>query len=89
MKLIDLVETVDSRDSFLEFLRALEDREDEDSKEKIAPSSPYSSGVNGWQNQTISEYLESMFGWLEDSEVEEELSWKLIAKMLYMGKIYE
>ena len=90
MELIDLVEAVDSRDSFLKFLRALiDDKEDEDNKEIINPSSPYSSGMNGWENQSISDYLESIYGWVEDSETKEKPSWKLIAKGLYMGKIYE
>ena len=49
-----------------------------------------------WKNTTISEYLESIAGWIEDTDEKSlyPVEWdkkdlKLLAKMLYMGKIYE
>ena len=49
-----------------------------------------------WYNLTIPEYLMSVANWVEDaSEINEsEIDWehtdfKTIAKMFYMGKLYE
>ena len=67
-----------------------EDKIAEDEKEKANPSSPYSSGSNGWENGTISSFLESIEAYGEDSElIKEELNWKNFALLLYAGKFYE
>ncbi len=42
-----------------EFMIALaDDWDDEREKEKVSPSSPYGPGANGWENGTISAFLE-------------------------------
>lgn len=49
-----------------------------------------------WENITVSEYLEAIAGWIEDNDEKslEPVDWdnvdlKVIARLLYMGKIYE
>ncbi|MFN5982893.1 MAG: hypothetical protein ACK476_18955 [Fluviicola sp.] len=91
MDLNDLLEKVNSKDSFLQFVKALKlDKIEEDEKEKINPSSLYSSGINGWENGTISSFLESIESFGEDSEhIGEEPNWKSFALLLFAGKFYE
>ena len=68
MKDLDkLVEQVNNRESFLLFVKALiEDRELEVAEEKKNPSPPYGSGLMGWENGSIEDYLESSVAWTED-----------------------
>jgi len=83
--------------TFLEFAKALQaDKEDEDRKEKKNSANPYGSGHNGWENSTISDFLESAVAWAEDTNFGEEQdsnlrhnTWKQFAIFLYCGKIYE
>ncbi|ARV08297.1 hypothetical protein BTO05_01065 [Winogradskyella sp. PC-19] len=91
MDLNELLERVNSKDTFLQFVKALkDDKIDEDEKEKTNPSSPYSSGANGWENGTISSFLESIEAYGEDSEqIKDEPNWKSFALLLYAGKFYE
>lgn len=91
MELYDLLEKVDSKESFLLFVKALkEDKMDEDEKEKSNPSSPYSPGDNGWENGTISTFLDSIQAYGKDSDlIKEEPNWKNFALLLYAGKFYE
>jgi len=44
-----------------------------------------------WENHTLSDYLESLQAWLEDTRerVPAEPSWDFIANLLGAGKIYE
>lgn len=91
MDLDKSLEKVNSKDSFLRFVKALkEDKVDEDNKEKKEASSPYSSGINGWENATIPSFLDSMGAFGEDSDlIKEEPNWKTFALLLYSGKFYE
>ncbi|MDW7691726.1 hypothetical protein R9C00_16725 [Flammeovirgaceae bacterium SG7u.111] len=91
MDLHELLEKVNSKDTFLQFVKALkDDKIDEDEKEKTNPSSPYSSGANGWENGTISSFLESIEAYGQDSEqIKEEPNWRNFALLLYAGKLYE
>ena len=97
-KLIKLRDEVHDEKSFLKFVRALiADRVDEIKREKETPSSPYSSGVNGWENLTVEDYLNSAAAWVEDSNFGRNLPgkvfldncWHQYATFLYAGKIYE
>lgn len=89
MDLYEKLEEVNSKETFLEFVEALiADKLDEEKKELISPSSPYSSGANGWENSTITSFLESAHAFSEDSN-QINLSWKSFALFLYAGKIYE
>lgn len=89
MDLNELLEKVNSKDTFLQFVKALkDDKIDED--EKTTPSSPYSSGANGWENGTISSFLGSIEAYGQDSEqIMEEPNWRIFALLLYAGKFYE
>ncbi len=95
MELEDYLDKVIDQVSFLEFVKALQaDKKNEDIKEKEKPASPYSSGHNGWENNTISSYLEASIAWAEDSnfgeaQAETENTWKKLAMFLYSGKAYE
>lgn len=96
MELEHLLDKVYDEKSFLVFAKALRaDREDEVAKEKLNPSSPYSSGANGWENGTIESYLGAAIAWAEDSEfgntqdLADASVWKKVASFLYCGKIYE
>jgi len=96
MKDLDkLVEQVNDRESFLLFVKALiEDRELEVAEEKKNPSLPYGSGLMGWENGSIENYLESSVAWTEawigkEYELPKEASWSSFARFLYAGKYYE
>lgn len=97
MELITCLDNVIDEKSFLEFVKALQaDKENEDRKEKKNPSGAYSSGHNGWENSTISDFLESAVAWAEDTNFGEKQDssskdnpWKRFAVFLYCGKIYE
>lgn len=90
-----LFDNVTDRHTFLIFVKALmEDKIIEDSIEENSPSSPYSAGARGWENNTIANYLESCIAWTEDSlgqkmGLPETPSWQSFAAFLYAGKFYE
>jgi hypothetical protein len=90
------LEAVNDPKSFLAFVRELTaDREDEVKKERVQPSSPYSPGVNGWENGTIEAFLEAAVAWADDTDFCEcnVLSagnlWYKFARFLHAGKTYE
>ena len=90
MDLCDLVDRVVDRKTFFEFLSALiADREDEVEKEKRNPSSPFSPGVNGWENGSIETFLDAALAWAHDNGLSEEPSWRTFAQILHAGKFYE
>ena len=95
MELHEYLDKVKDQESFIRFAKALQaDKEDEDQKEKTNPSGPYSAGHNGWENNTVSGYLEAAISWAEDSNFGEKFEktdnvWKKLAMFLYGGKIYE
>jgi len=91
MNLDELLEKVNSKETFFQFVKALkEDKIEEDEKEKTSPSSPYGPGTNGWENGTISTFLDAVEAYGKDSDlIKEEPNWKSFALLLYAGKIYE
>jgi len=95
MELEDYLDKVIDQSSLLEFAKALQtDKENEDLKQKENPVSPYSSGHNGWESNTISGYLEASIAWAEDSnfgdaQASATNTWKKLALFLYGGKVYE
>jgi len=85
----ELLERVNSKETFFEFLDGLRrDKEDEDRKEKEKPSHQYSRGTNGWENGSISTFLEAMYAFGKDTD-KINLDWKSFALLLYSGKFYE
>lgn len=89
MELDELLEKVNSKKSFLDFVEALkDDKIDEDQKEKENPSSPYSDGKNGWVNNSIAQFLDSIHAYGIDND-KINLDWRSMAELLYAGKFYE
>lgn len=84
----DLVKT---EKDFIDFLRKLykekvKDDNDNDNDKK------YSSGKYGWENQTITSFLEAMLSGYEDHHFEDkefDNVWNKMANIVYLGKIYE
>lgn len=79
MSAYEMLERVTDRDSFVKFLKALSQDSVENPEE--------------WENRTISEYLESISAWIEDTHTGEggikHLEFKEMAEVFYVGKIYE
>ena len=80
--MVEQIESISNKEQLIKVIYELA----EDAKEKTFE----------WENTTISEYLESIAGWIEDTDENSlyPVEWdkkdlKLLAKMLYMGKIYE
>lgn len=80
--MVEQIESISSKEQLVKFIYDLA----EDAKEKSCE----------WDNTTISEYLESIARWVEDNDEQSlyPVEWNkkdliLLAKMLYMGKIYE
>ncbi len=80
---------VKDKATFLEFLQVLiEDRVDAENLENENPEKWQWGGANGWQNSSISMFLDCASCSVDDSETE-ELTWNKMAEFLYFGKIYE
>lgn len=81
MSLQDQIANVYDKDSFIKYLNLLAKDSEENPQE--------------WENTTVSQYLQSIASWIEDwssrygNEEFEELDYNEMAKLLYMGKIYE
>lgn len=85
------IELIKSKKDFIEFLKKLrKDKIEEDEKEKLNSKLQYSQGRNGWQNETIVDFLEAIIAYGEDdSKKDDPPNWKDFAELLYAGKIYE
>ena len=81
MNLQDQLACVYDKDSFIKYLNLLAKDSEENPQE--------------WENTTVSQYLKSIASWIEDwssrygNEEFEKLDYNEMAKLLYMGKIYE
>lgn len=91
-----LLDDVQDLQSFIGFIDGLRrDSEDADRKEALKPAGPYSSGWNGWENGSISAFLERAVAWTEDNQggdpafLADENPWKAAARIIYAGKYYE
>lgn len=80
--IINQIEEISDKEAFLSFLEAL--------------IFDYRKHPKEWENTTIDLYLEAMMSWIEDYSSSEfnDIDWKDInystmAKILYMGKLYE
>ena len=76
------IEEISTKEAFLSFLSAL--------------IFDFRTKPKEWENQTVDQYLEAMLSWIEDysSSACNDIDWNhidysVLAKMLYMGKIYE
>ena len=87
---IELLGQVKDRESFLAFAKALmEERELADKMEGEEPEKYRFCGALGWENDSISSFLDAALASVEDGSYFEEASWRSFAEFLYCGKIYE
>ncbi len=89
----ELLARVVDRASFIEFVTALaEERAEAERMEKDEPVRYQAGGAHDWQNGTISAFLYSGLAYFSSSPLrkpEDTPSWKMLAEILYFGKIYE
>jgi hypothetical protein len=96
MQLHEYLEQVDDHDSLLVFVRALlADRKTVERQHQAALEDLSDPAGIAWQNDTISDFLESGLAYLEDTakptlpSVDGKTTWRTVAEFLYAGKIYE
>lgn len=83
VEISDLLNQVNDEQTFLRFARALME------------DGAVATEENGWQNSTISGFLESAIAWAEASDfgvsqgLQPSNPWRQFAVFLYCGKIYE
>lgn len=93
--MLEILHDVTDEDTFLMFLKALaNDKFAEDEMEKINPSPSYSSGAKGWENNSISDFLDAAVACATDgadstNRLGQNNPWKRAAAIIYGGKIYE
>lgn len=80
--LIEVIEKIGDREGFVHFLNLL--------------SKDFTANPQEWENKTIPEFLEQMASWVEDYSTSpqntiewERIDFKVLAQIIYMGKIYE
>lgn len=76
------IEHIENKTDFISFLLLL--------------SKDFKTNSQDWPNQNIPAFLEQMAGWIEDysacpaNDVDwESVNFKVLAQILYMGKLYE
>lgn len=77
-----IIERISGKEDFLSFIQRL--------------VVDYRENPQKWENKSVDEYLQAMLSWIEDFSSSEfnDIDWNKIdyitlAKLLYMGKIYE
>ena len=82
MKWMEKINNIKSKADFLEFMTELEEDFNENNEE--------------WENQYPDEYIGSIRDWVDDyssckqDDIDwKKVDWKLLARLFYMGKIYE
>ncbi len=80
--MIEKINRISSKDDFIEYIRSL--------------VADYTNNKDEWENITIPNYLEEIASWIEDYSVApqndiewEKIDYRILAQLLYMGKIYE
>ncbi len=88
-----LLDNVVDRDSFIAFVTALaEEREAAEQLERGEPGRYQLGGAHNWQNGSISAFLYASLAYFDAKPFhtpESIPSWRMIAEILYYGKIYE
>lgn len=70
------IENIRTVNDFVAFLRVMEN--------------DYKMNKSEWKNIQLDDYFESISAWIVDTQFcDDKLDFSAIAKMLYMGKIYE
>ena len=89
----ELLNRVVDRESFIEFVTALaEEREEAEQMEHDDPERYQFGCALRWQNGSISSFLYASLSYFDSKpfhEPESKPSWKMLAEILYYGKIYE
>ena len=81
MTFVEQIENMENMDDFLNFICRL--------------SEDYKENPEEWANTTITDYLGQIASWIDDvggfddNDELDQMNYKLFAKILYMGKIYE
>jgi hypothetical protein len=90
--LLDSLRSVESYKSFLQFAKLLQENRSLEDKSS-ANVDPFGRGELGWENHSITSFLEAAISWSEDSGELEKIDdfnlWHKFASFLYAGKIYE
>lgn len=80
--MIEKINSISSKEDFVEYIRSL--------------VTDFTDNNDEWENITIPDYLEQIASWIEDYAkspandiVWEKVDFKILARLLYMGKIYE
>lgn len=72
------IENIKDSKEFISFLKAME--------------SDFKSNQEHWNNTSIDSYFESIAAWISSQDEcinDEVFDWSIIAKLMYIGKIYE
>ena len=76
------IEEISCKEDFLSFLAQL--------------AADFRASPQEWENRTVDQYLEAMRSWVEDFSTSEynDVDWSrveysIMARILYMGKLYE
>ena len=95
----DLISAADAVVDERGFIRLLQlmalDRQDEEQKELAAPSPPYAAGANGWENGSVTAFLDAAAAWAEATQHTSNLKagpsdiWRRAAKIIVAGAFYE
>ena len=89
----ELLAKVVDRESFVEFVTALaEEREEAERMEREEPKRFQMGGAHNWQNSSISSFLSASLAYFDRKPLHQPdaaASWKMLADILYYGKIYE
>lgn len=77
-----IIESISDKEDFLSFIQRL--------------VVDYRENPQKWENKSVDEYLQAMVSWIEDFSSSEfnnidwnKIDYTTLAKLLYMGKIYE
>ena len=80
--MVEKINSITCKEDFIEFLQNL--------------ATDYTDNNDAWENKTIPDYLEQISSWIEDfaDSPANDIAWEnvdfqILARMLYMGKIYE
>lgn len=80
--MIEKINSISCKEDFVEYIRSL--------------ATDFTDSNDEWENITIPDYLEQIASWIEDYSdspandiVWEKIDFKILARLLYMGKIYE
>ena len=89
----ELLDRVVDRKSFIEFVIALAEESGEaEQMERDDPVRYQIGGAHNWQNGSISSFLNASLAYFDTKpfhEPEFTPSWRMLAEILYYGKIYE